>query len=183
MCFERYLDNISSVGDQGFGEPWQPYCRGKHGSADRRATCSPQPSRWNVPVVCVSCARTAHSAEIRSVPRAFCKRYITVDFYCRVRSFNNPYLQEAACRLGAADDVAAKIGAVNTLVRQEDGSLNGHNTDWDAAISAVADALWAGAPLICAKNLAFLDARPPTICFVIPALRPSVGYIKSVSIL
>lgn len=30
-----------------------------------------------------------------------------------------------------------QIGAVNTLVRQEDGSLKGYNTDWSAAIAAI----------------------------------------------
>ena len=47
-------------------------------------------------------------------------------------------LQEAA--LAAADSVdplAARIGAVNTLVRQPDGSLRGYNTDCGAALDAV----------------------------------------------
>lgn len=35
------------------------------------------------------------------------------------------------------DPVAEQIGAVNTLVRQPDGSLKGYNTDWSAAISAI----------------------------------------------
>ena len=30
-----------------------------------------------------------------------------------------------------------QIGAVNTLVRQDGGSLNGYNTDWSAAIAAI----------------------------------------------
>lgn len=30
-----------------------------------------------------------------------------------------------------------QIGAVNTLVRQEDCSLKGYNTDWSAAIAAI----------------------------------------------
>ena len=50
-------------------------------------------------------------------------------------------MQEAACRLSMPDEVAGKIGAVNTLIRQPDGSLAGHNTDWDAAISAVENAM------------------------------------------
>lgn len=53
-------------------------------------------------------------------------------------------LQEEACRLSDADSVASSIGAVNTLVRQSDGSLAGYNTDWDAAISAVEKALAEG---------------------------------------
>lgn len=32
---------------------------------------------------------------------------------------------------------STQIGAVNTLVRQEDGSLKGYNTDWSAAIAAI----------------------------------------------
>ena len=46
--------------------------------------------------------------------------------------------QEAA--LAAADSVdplAARIGAVNTLVRQPDGSLRGYNTDCGAALDAI----------------------------------------------
>ena len=35
------------------------------------------------------------------------------------------------------DAVAQQIGAVNTLVRQQDGTLKGYNTDWSAAISAI----------------------------------------------
>ncbi|CAK0754240.1 hypothetical protein CVIRNUC_002282 [Coccomyxa viridis] len=35
------------------------------------------------------------------------------------------------------DAVAARIGAANTLVRQQDGSLKAYNTDWSAAIEAV----------------------------------------------
>lgn len=49
---------------------------------------------------------------------------------------------------GAAsvDPVAADIGAVNTLVRQPDGSLRGYNTDWEAAIQAIERALGGGGP-------------------------------------
>eukprot|EP00737_Agarophyton_chilense_P003974 gb/GEZJ01004808.1/.p1 GENE.gb/GEZJ01004808.1/~~gb/GEZJ01004808.1/.p1 ORF type:complete len:563 (+),score=86.45 gb/GEZJ01004808.1/:206-1894(+) len=39
------------------------------------------------------------------------------------------------------DDVARKIGAMNTVVRERDGTLKGYNTDWVAAISAVEDHL------------------------------------------
>lgn len=50
--------------------------------------------------------------------------------------------KEAALRLAdSADDVAVQIGAVNTLVRQADGSLRGFNTDWSAAINAIEDRL------------------------------------------
>jgi hypothetical protein len=37
--------------------------------------------------------------------------------------------------------VSRKIGALNTLVRNADGSMNGYNTDWEAAISAIEDGL------------------------------------------
>ncbi|KAK9818289.1 hypothetical protein WJX72_010136 [[Myrmecia] bisecta] len=46
----------------------------------------------------------------------------------------------------AVDGVAQQIGAVNTLVRQEDGSLKGYNTDWSAAIDAIADGLRTSSP-------------------------------------
>jgi 3-dehydroquinate dehydratase/shikimate dehydrogenase len=39
------------------------------------------------------------------------------------------------------DPVAKQIGAVNTLVRQPDGSLKGYNTDYAAAIDAIEDAM------------------------------------------
>ena len=37
--------------------------------------------------------------------------------------------------------MAAQIGAVNTLVRQADGSLKGYNTDYSAAIGAIEAAM------------------------------------------
>lgn len=39
------------------------------------------------------------------------------------------------------DSVAQQIGAVNTLVRQQDGTLKGYNTDWSAAINAIEQGL------------------------------------------
>jgi 3-dehydroquinate dehydratase / shikimate dehydrogenase len=46
--------------------------------------------------------------------------------------------KEAALRGAASsDEVAASIGAANTLVRQADGSFKAYNTDWSAAISAI----------------------------------------------
>ena len=44
------------------------------------------------------------------------------------------------------DPVAQQIGAVNTLVRQQDGSLKGYNTDWSAAIAAIENGLQATSP-------------------------------------
>ena len=35
------------------------------------------------------------------------------------------------------DPVARQIGAVNTLIRQPDGTFKGYNTDWSAAIGAI----------------------------------------------
>ena len=37
------------------------------------------------------------------------------------------------------DPVAEKIGAMNTVVKRADGTLKGYNTDWIAAISAIAE--------------------------------------------
>lgn len=42
------------------------------------------------------------------------------------------------------DSVAQQIGAVNTLVRQPDGTLKGYNTDWSAAITAIEQGLQSG---------------------------------------
>lgn len=50
--------------------------------------------------------------------------------------------QEAALEnADFVDPVASSIGAVNTLVRQPDGSLSAYNTDWEAAINAIEDGL------------------------------------------
>ncbi|KAG2426447.1 hypothetical protein HXX76_011678 [Chlamydomonas incerta] len=54
--------------------------------------------------------------------------------------------KEAALRAAKdVDPVAAQIGAVNTLIRQADGSFKGYNTDWEAAIAAIERGL-AGVP-------------------------------------
>lgn len=39
------------------------------------------------------------------------------------------------------DSVAQQIGAVNTLIRQDDGTLKGFNTDWSAAVTAIEEGL------------------------------------------
>ncbi|KAL4425636.1 hypothetical protein ABPG75_009652 [Micractinium tetrahymenae] len=58
-----------------------------------------------------------------------------------------PHKQAALEGAQEVDPVAAQIGAVNTLVRQEDGlSLKGHNTDWSAAIVAIERGLDPAAP-------------------------------------
>lgn len=45
------------------------------------------------------------------------------------------------------DPVAKRIGAANTLVRQQDGSLKAYNTDWSAAIQAVEQGFGGGCRL------------------------------------
>lgn len=46
--------------------------------------------------------------------------------------------QEAALKLAkTVDPVAKQIGAVNTLIRQPDGSFKGYNTDSSAAVGAI----------------------------------------------
>lgn len=47
-----------------------------------------------------------------------------------------PYKQEVLPLVDALDPVAARIGAVNTLVN-EGGRVTGHNTDWIGAVRAV----------------------------------------------
>lgn len=50
--------------------------------------------------------------------------------------------KEAALKLAkTVDPVAEQIGAVNTLIRQPDGSFKGYNTDSSAAVGAVERAL------------------------------------------
>ena len=58
-----------------------------------------------------------------------------------------PYLADAIVQVTAlscadeVDPIAARIGALNTLVRAEDGCLKGYNTDWSAAIGAIEQGL------------------------------------------
>jgi shikimate dehydrogenase len=49
---------------------------------------------------------------------------------------SHPFKQEILLLLDELDPVAARIGAVNTVVN-EDGRLVGHNTDWIGAIRAL----------------------------------------------
>lgn len=53
---------------------------------------------------------------------------------------------DAMAAMDEMDDVAARIGAMNTVVMREDGSLKGYNTDWVAAISAVEEKIQGGLP-------------------------------------
>ena len=49
--------------------------------------------------------------------------------------------------------MAKQIGAVNTLVRQPDGSLKGYNTDYVAAIEAIENAMEKKTGVAAAKSL------------------------------
>ncbi len=49
---------------------------------------------------------------------------------------SHPFKQEVIPLLDALDPVAARIGAVNTIVN-DDGHLVGHNTDWIGAVRAL----------------------------------------------
>jgi shikimate dehydrogenase len=55
-----------------------------------------------------------------------------------IRGFgvSHPFKQEVMPLLDALDPVAARIGAVNTVVN-DDGHLVGHNTDWIGAVRAL----------------------------------------------
>lgn len=76
------------------------------------------------------------------------------------------------------DEIAAKIGAINTVVRDDSGNLKGYNTDWVAAISAVEEAIGdgglVGKRVVCigaggaARGLAFgaLERGASKICIV-----------------
>lgn len=48
-----------------------------------------------------------------------------------------PHKRAVMSQLDAVDDVARRIGAVNTVTRQPDGSLRGANTDWLGAVRAL----------------------------------------------
>ena len=52
-----------------------------------------------------------------------------------------PHKERALALCDDVDPVAAKIGAVNTLVKREDGTLKGYNTDYAAAIGAIERAM------------------------------------------
>ena len=52
-----------------------------------------------------------------------------------------PHKERALALCDDVDPVAAKIGAVNTLVRRADGTLKGYNTDYVAAVAAIERAM------------------------------------------
>ncbi len=56
-------------------------------------------------------------------------------------SVTMPSKVDAIKAMDEIDDTAKDIGAMNTVVKQRDGTLRGYNTDWVAAISAIEDEL------------------------------------------
>lgn len=48
-----------------------------------------------------------------------------------------PYKKEVIPYLDAVDPLASRLGSVNTIVRKADGTLHGHNTDYDGFLSMV----------------------------------------------
>jgi shikimate dehydrogenase len=59
----------------------------------------------------------------------------------RGASVTIPHKQAVIPHLDRIDPVAAKIGAVNTLVIDHDGAITGYNTDWLGANRALAEAI------------------------------------------
>lgn len=55
-----------------------------------------------------------------------------------------PHKEAAFKAVASCDPVAEQIGACNTLIKQEDRTYRGYNTDWLAAISAVERVIAAG---------------------------------------
>eukprot|EP01026_Neomeris_dumetosa_P047761 TRINITY_DN41116_c0_g1_i6.p1 TRINITY_DN41116_c0_g1~~TRINITY_DN41116_c0_g1_i6.p1 ORF type:complete len:307 (+),score=38.13 TRINITY_DN41116_c0_g1_i6:99-1019(+) len=56
-------------------------------------------------------------------------------------SVSIPHKQDALRLADKVDPIAEQIGAVNTLIRQEDGTLKGYNTDWSGAITAIEEGM------------------------------------------
>ncbi|KAJ8909119.1 hypothetical protein NDN08_005814 [Rhodosorus marinus] len=56
-------------------------------------------------------------------------------------SITIPHKEAALKCVDVVDEVAERIGAINTIVRLKDGRTKGYNTDWMAAIGAVERAL------------------------------------------
>lgn len=50
-----------------------------------------------------------------------------------------PYKKDVIPYLARLSDAAARIGAVNTIVREQDGSLSGYNTDYDGLTDLIHD--------------------------------------------
>ncbi|MFC1690837.1 shikimate dehydrogenase family protein [Nanoarchaeota archaeon] len=56
-------------------------------------------------------------------------------------SVSMPHKIEVIKYLDSVDEFAEKIGAINTIVRQDDGSLKGYNTDFYGAKRAIEDSV------------------------------------------
>lgn len=74
-----------------------------------------------------------------------------------------PHKETVMEALDEIDDLARQIGAVNTIVRRDDGSLWGTNTDCAAAISSIEDALSgtpkSGTSPLAGKRVTIIGAR------------------------
>lgn len=55
-----------------------------------------------------------------------------------------PYKQQVLPYLGGLSQVASRIGAVNTVIRQPDGSLYGDNTDYEGFAALLGEGDWRG---------------------------------------
>jgi shikimate dehydrogenase len=55
-------------------------------------------------------------------------------------SVTMPHKADVAAAVDCCSDVAARLRSVNTVVRRDDGSLEGHNTDGDGLIASLRDA-------------------------------------------
>ena len=71
-----------------------------------------------------------------------------------------PHKENALAYVGEdnSDELAVKIGAVNTVTIWPDGSLRGDNTDYAAAIDALCGAMGIGREDLAGKNVAVLGA-------------------------
>ena len=71
-----------------------------------------------------------------------------------------PHKENALAYVGAAhcDELARKIGAVNTITFEPDGSLRGDNTDYGAAVDALCDAMGLARADLAGRDVAVLGA-------------------------
>lgn len=71
-----------------------------------------------------------------------------------------PHKQNALAYLGrdTCDELAARIGAVNTMTVKPDGSVQGHNTDYASAIDALCDAMGIARKRLAGRTVAVLGA-------------------------
>lgn len=81
---------------------------------------------------------------------------------------------EAMGAMNEMDDVARRIGAMNTVVRREDGSLKGYNTDWVAALSAVEERVDGG---IAGKRVLCIGAGGAGRGLAFGALERGAGHV------